>query len=440
MVGGGEQTPVDGNPSSSSSSSSSSNYKYRKLLHLFKFNKHSKKSKKAASKHNTLPAVGTPEERRTRLDQDIRNSWDSLPETLRRRKQRVSRALLSEFIDADCHDAGNIDKPSPEPGGEDKPPQQEVSKVLDALHRSGVYYDDEDVDDEDDDTKSSTSSTCSDKNEVCIYQVQPSKTSGRGSVEVVTRAMFHQQDDSEDEAPATPPARPAPPAAETQIGEEEIYQKISFDETKCDPLPLPLPLERLEAVIPPEEAMEEIPLRKTEEESTDSAKDSPVAAGAEPDEGPHIPAAPALAQTPAPPPPAPPAPATATTPDTERRERSDGNSSVEAKDADDAVCLYSRPQPRPQPKAKQAQDEEKRASTPLGLDSEALAAVEMLARAVSSDSLLASPCGGSVSSGSPANSHSSLDNMKLHEDDSGTDVHKKVLKMKMSSFEVIYAL
>lgn len=102
--------------------------------------------------------------------------------------------------------------------------------------------------------------------------------------------------------------------------------------------------------------------------------------------------------------------------------------------ADDSLSLYSRPYPKAGKQASETviaephdKPDEKRSSTPqpLGLDSEALAAVEMLARAVSSDSLLAdsSPCGGSVSSGSPANSHSSLDKMKLHEDDSGTDVN-----------------
>ncbi|KAJ1528091.1 hypothetical protein ONE63_008007 [Megalurothrips usitatus] len=478
-------------------------YKYRKLLYLFKFSKSTKKSKKEEAKlaRNTL---GTPEERRSQLDRDMKSSWDTLPETLRKKKQRVSRALLSEFI-VDGSEEGR----TPAPPGPEDPVSKEGAgggdvaggsggSPKDALLRSGVYYDD-DEDDEDEDTKSSTSSSCSEKNEVCVYQVQPARAgSASSAVEVVTRAMFHRQDEE-----TSLVADGGAEQTETQIGEEEIYQKMSFETDSTS--------ERLSTVILDDGEKEEeeieveggtmISLTKTEDESVEpavsdgtaspapapSAPSSPrppssPTSASPPSASPHS-ASPPSGQCPEPSPPQspttpgptqPPRPPSPPTVDSNSKKIPDvdPDSGVEAKGscsspledsnttvfgfecgadteyatvvlstrsceesdattvaADESVSLYSRP--RPAKTSVAAANQGAGDARAPGLDSEALAAVEMLARAVSSDSLLGGSSGSSGSSGSnsgpqcsPANSQSSLlDNMKLHEDDSGTDVN-----------------
>ncbi|KAJ8897659.1 hypothetical protein PR048_003008 [Dryococelus australis] len=66
----------------------------KKFLYLFRF-RHRKKSSSAGS-------ISSPEERRRKLDHDMRTNWDELPATLRRRKEKLSQAVLDEFHSDDA--------------------------------------------------------------------------------------------------------------------------------------------------------------------------------------------------------------------------------------------------------------------------------------------------------------------------------------------------
>jgi hypothetical protein len=48
----------------------------------------------------------SPDERRDQLDRDMKNNWEQLPATLRRRKEKLSQAVLDQFTE-DAAPAGN---------------------------------------------------------------------------------------------------------------------------------------------------------------------------------------------------------------------------------------------------------------------------------------------------------------------------------------------
>ncbi|KAK7865486.1 hypothetical protein R5R35_002356 [Gryllus longicercus] len=75
---------------------------YQKLFYLFRFRK--------KDKVNVQPKEHTqssPDERRDQLERDMKNNWDELPATLKRRKEKVSQAVLAEF-----HSEGGNDQDS----------------------------------------------------------------------------------------------------------------------------------------------------------------------------------------------------------------------------------------------------------------------------------------------------------------------------------------
>jgi len=106
--------------------------KYRKLLHLFRFSKPTRLNKGKSRKKSEAMTNGgsTPEERRSQLDRDMRRSWDSLPETLRRRRQRVSRDLLCQFVDPN------------------KDTSPDSNSEVQELSRTAFFFDDEDEENE----------------------------------------------------------------------------------------------------------------------------------------------------------------------------------------------------------------------------------------------------------------------------------------------------
>nr|CAD7423404.1 unnamed protein product [Timema monikensis] len=79
----------------------------KRLLYLFRFKYRKKSSSKSSKKTLTnstsvTPVLTTttstnPEERRDKLDRDMKSNWEELPTTLRRRKEKLSAAVLAEF-------------------------------------------------------------------------------------------------------------------------------------------------------------------------------------------------------------------------------------------------------------------------------------------------------------------------------------------------------
>jgi hypothetical protein len=69
----------------------------RKLLQLFRLKSLRWRSK--TDENSEKEKTQSPDERRDQLDRDMRNNWEQLPATLRRRKEKLSQAVLDQFTE-----------------------------------------------------------------------------------------------------------------------------------------------------------------------------------------------------------------------------------------------------------------------------------------------------------------------------------------------------
>lgn len=76
----------------------------RKLLQLFRLK--SLRWRNKTEEISEKEKKQSPDERRDQLDRDMKNNWEQLPATLRRRKEKLSQAVLDQFTE-DAAPAGN---------------------------------------------------------------------------------------------------------------------------------------------------------------------------------------------------------------------------------------------------------------------------------------------------------------------------------------------